>query len=89
MNNAFQNTFRFLNRLFIVDGFWLHFGKHFGGKMLQKSMPKFDEKKDANFEEKSDSSGQAGGTREAIRIRRAPGARRVGPLPEIPVPDQT
>ena len=31
----------------------------------------------------------AGGTREAITIRRAPGARRVKLFPEIPVPDQT
>ena len=31
----------------------------------------------------------AGGTREAITIRRAPGARRVEGFPEIPVPDQT
>ena len=31
----------------------------------------------------------AGGTREAITIRRAPGASRVEVLPEIPVPDQT
>ena len=31
----------------------------------------------------------AGGTREAITIRRAPGASRVKHLPEIPVPDQT
>ena len=32
---------------------------------------------------------KAGGHREANTIRRAPGASRVKPLPEIPVPDQT
>ena len=29
------------------NGFWLHFGDHLGGKNLQKSMPKLDEKLDA------------------------------------------
>ena len=31
-------------------GFWLHFGGHFGGQKLQKSMPKLNEKMDAILE---------------------------------------
>ena len=34
----------------IFDGIWLHLGGHFGGKNLQKSMPKLGEQLDAILE---------------------------------------
>ena len=51
----------------IFNRLWLDFGLHFGGKRLQKSMPKFDEKKDAIWIAFWRMQGQAGGHRVGSR----------------------